>query len=358
MPLTDYAIKALGFETIPDGEILSAVFYLANVYQIKGMNLNHSALEQRIGSVGGVEYKISAGSSVNEICQKLFFDKFVDDEIAWREKGKHNPPYLVILLGPTQVVSGENPRIKKDGDEIYSYDAFQSAKIQLGEWKEIVLPRLETALACRFALSDLEIRFEKTDNTIFGVTPDKKIIHDIRMDTSATLSVQRFFEASQVDQYLYDVTQMADSLDDRAAQFYYLALSERDDLKRFLFFFLSLEFATNGIYKPLRNDGKLVEPHTIPEKLSDAANALFARAPDNNMKSLQDHFVWSTLYGWSHIGDEEVREFVRLKKIRDDIAHGNIEMPNHADVIAVEKFVTNLLLPKTWQAAVVSSAGT
>lgn len=345
MPLTDYGVKFLGFEPLPTGAVLSAAFYSAQVYQIKGMTLDESALPPSAGTVGTAGYRLSAGSSVNAIFQALLSDDFVDDEDSWKDKGKHSPPYLVILIGPTDVLTVEQPRIKRVGGDIISYDAFRGVKRQLQDWREAILPRLSTALACHFSYPDLEVRFDKIAEATFGVTNDNETVHDVRMDFNARLSTSRKFDAIDVARNLNDAIEMAEMMNQRVSQFYYLALSEKDDLKRFLFFFLALEFFTNRTYKPLRAAGRLIQPPVVPEKLRTAAAALFERAPDN-MKSLRDHFVWSALYEWDHVGDDEVREFVRLKKIRDDIAHGDIEGPNHADVRAIEKFVTTLLLPK------------
>jgi hypothetical protein len=45
---------------------------------------------------------------------------------------------------------------------------------------------------------------------------------------------------------------------------------------------------------------------------------------------------------WKHLNVDDIREFQRLKKIRDDIAHGNIAEPAPGSALAAERLATKL----------------
>jgi len=63
--------------------------------------------------------------------------------------------------------------------------------------------------------------------------------------------------------------------------------------------------------------------------------------------NLHDRFVWCVLCVWTHLCDADVEEFRRLKKFRDEIAHGSIATPPHSAVAGAKKLAAKLQLPPT-----------
>ncbi len=83
---------------------------------------------------------------------------------------------------------------------------------------------------------------------------------------------------------------------------------------------------------------------TSDARVRTAANGVaLPRLPKKKENTpLVDQFVWCRVCSWTHIGDSDYDEFLDLKDIRNDIAHGRIAEPSAGSVDSIERLAAKL----------------
>jgi hypothetical protein len=79
----------------------------------------------------------------------------------------------------------------------------------------------------------------------------------------------------------------------------------------------------------------------IPERVQKTGNSLLATQPER-WKSLRERFAWCAIAVWTQLTDDDVDDFVEVKKIRDLLAHGEITAPPAAAVLLIERISAKL----------------
>lgn len=345
MFLTDYALEKMGFEKLSDDECISGKFHAFHIYQVMGGIIDVEATDMLAANIGGIPYQISVGSDINKICRKLADDDLVNDLEAWQKEHECKPPYLVIHLGPTKKYHAAGCQVKKMGEILATYESFSDAKEELRNQGGIVLPRLLPALTSIFSTVKRPISFKKVYSGVFGKTSDGTTINDIRFVANIGLSVSSPIAVEELQSCIAQSSELASELDIKPAHFYHLALNEDDPMKKFLYFFLSIEIQTHTEFKSIDHDEELSALFTPPERAVISAKILF-KIRNDYMKSLKDRFVWCVLCTWRDLTDLDVQSFLELRKVRDDIAHGSISNPPADAVVKVQELATKLHLQR------------
>lgn len=342
--LSNAVLESMGFRPFSQAESLSARFHYLHVYQVQGFNVDKTSLPACTGAIGGRPYQLAVGASVNAVCRTLVSDDLADSEEEWQKEHKCRPPYLVIHLGPTdeQVFSGTH--VKLDEHAIHTYDGFGRAREELHAWGQTVLPSLLAGLASSFSLHDQPIKFVATDRAFYGMTNDGRTVLDTRFHASASGYGSTRLAAEQAMQRLTSAIDIASGINQKVARFFHLALHEDDPLKRFLYFFLSIEIETHATFGTIDHTKKISSLLLAPAHAAVTTQAFFD-GQRQKWTNLNDRFVWCVLCNWRHLSDSDVQEFKRLKTIRDEIAHGSLATPPMDAVRAVEKLAAKLQLP-------------
>jgi hypothetical protein len=342
--ISSEVMRAMGFRPFEVGESLSASFVSVTVYEARGIAIQPNAAPEIIsGVVGDANYCIGVGAGLNETCQAVGGDNFVEDEGIWAKDKGSSGPFLIIKLGPTKPYTITEGWIKtEESGEATTFDAFSGARMVLASQETMVLPPLVTSLTCRLAESHQHFELRELDRARAGRTADGQILHDIRLEISAHAYGSRGVSPETVSGSLQSAAALAPRLDAKAARFFALGMSEEDDLKRFLFFFLVLEVETHSVFK--RTDHaqarrKLIDPASfkIP-----AAIPLLQRQADE-ICNLFDRFVWCAACVWTDITEADVDQFKKLKSIRDAIAHGTTSLPPGGSVMLVQQLARKVL---------------
>ncbi len=148
--------------------------------------------------------------------------------------------------------------------------------------------------------------------------------------------------AETVHAGLAGVVAQAPKLNVKVSRFFKLAMFEEDDLKRFLYFFLALEVKTHATFADTDHLAHIDSLLPISSLTGQSAAALLQRHT-GNMKNLRDRFVWCAFCVWTSITDDDVKEFKRLKDIRDAIAHGSIGAPPSEAVVSIKALTIKVL---------------
>lgn len=336
----------MGLRPLSPGHTLAVVFHSLHVYEVRGFSLEAPSLEPISGTVEGFTYTLSVGSSVNAVCRRLVQDDYADSEEEWQKEHKCTPPYLIVHFGPTTKYESIGSHAKEEGRTITTYDSFPAARADLKAVGDKVLPPLLSALACSFSFNDQPVRFLPIDRTVFGITPDSRTVLDFRLLVSASAYVSSKLEPTQIEGRLAAGVNIASAMNQKVARFFQLALDEDDPLKKFLYFFLAIEIETHATFAKIDHAANLSVLIAAPDRVAVSTQDFFD-GQRQRWTNLRDRFVWCVLCVWTHLCDADVEEFRRLKKIRDDIAHGSIATPPHSAVAGAEKLAAKLQLPPT-----------
>jgi hypothetical protein len=167
------------------------------------------------------------------------------------------------------------------------------------------------------------------------------MVSDGRFAQKMSAYVARPMASEEVRAAASSALALAARLDGSVSRFLRLALEEEEPLKRFLYFFLSVEIATHLTFRKLGHSDRMFHAVNTQTRLRVEAT-WFADANGRKWKNLQDRFVWCALCTWTQLSGTDVDDFGRLKKIRNDIAHGNLAIPPADSVTAVEKLAVRL----------------
>jgi hypothetical protein len=135
--------------------------------------------------------------------------------------------------------------------------------------------------------------------------------------------------------------ELASLVDSTVANFFRLALGEEDPLKRFLYFFLSIEVQTHRTFSKIKHLEHLGNLSSPTDRIQLTSVSFFGETI-RSWTNLRDRFLWCAHCVWTGLDQSDVTEFARLKRIRDGIAHGDIATPPGGSVLAVEKLAIKL----------------
>lgn len=341
MKLSDHLLEGMGLIPHKTGQAITGVFHVLHAYVIRGFIVESEAISPVSGIVAGCPYSLSVGSSINSVCRQLVQADFADSEEEWQTEHKCKPPYLIVHLGPTGEHQFSGSHVKEENQTITTYDSFQTARDELTQVGDEVLPSLLSALSCKFSSHNLPVRFIPIDRDFFGVTSDSRIILDFRMVGNLSSYASSKLDIDQLEDRLSAGISLANSMNRKVARFFQLALDETDPMKKFLYFFLAIEIETHATFSRIDHAANFSRFISAPTRMATSILGFFD-GQRQKWTNLHDRFVWCVLCIWTHLSDSDVEEFTRLKKIRNDIAHGTISTPPASAVIAAEILASKL----------------
>ncbi|MFC4930924.1 hypothetical protein [Massilia sp. GCM10023247] len=342
MGITNHGLELMGFTQLPDGESISGVFNKLYIFSVEGLNFDDDALAPSTGAIDGQTYHIGFGTKLNAICNKLVDDDFIDDEAKWVKENQASAPFAIVQLGPTGLHTSSSRYGMEVNGELHTHDGFATARQEIKVMESGVIPPLLAALESTFSADGHRVRFRSIAETFYGTSPDGRTIHDFKISFNGRMIVSRKLTERDFDVTLKNAIQFASRLNPRVASFMHLGFQEKDRLKKFLNFFLSIEIETHATFKTIEHEKCLTDLIAFPsDQIKNTVSSLFL-AQHSKLNSLKERFIWCVICKWKHLSDLDVETFSKLKKIRDDIAHGNISvLPAGAEHDA-EEFVIKI----------------
>lgn len=339
--LSDELMRNMGFQPISAREPIEASFHSLHAYAVKGLTIQDGTLLTARDTVSGAPFALAVGSSVNALCRSLLNDDLADDEAEWAKEHGVGPPYAIVHIGPTARHLARSGHVKAEDSGLTTYDAFSVAKDELASLEAQVLPSVITALHCAFSSDDHRVQFKQVVREVFGFTPTSSLVHDIRLHANATVEVSRSVADAALRDTVARAANLAANVNPKMSRFFRLAIEEQDRLKRFLYFFLSVEIETHQTFLSLDRTAQVARVFNSEDRVRLSSSAFF-EAQHERWTALADRFVWCAICAWPQINDADVTEFKRLKKIRNDIAHGSLAEPSAESVTAVQRLAMKL----------------
>lgn len=317
----------MGFKDLLTAGTLQASFMSVTVYEARGINPPDNVTEAVRSTVAGAEYRVAISKSVNAGCQALICDDFEESEEDWRKSVKSQGPFALIAVGPTDYFPcGEGRLMRTPVGALATYDCFPLARDALRALERRVLPPVVAALTCSLNQPDRYVALRKLGRAAAGRSPDGTTVHDIRMEMRADVYTSYALPQTTLAEKLWEVAQRAPRLNQRAAGFFALGVGENDQLKRFLYFFLSLEIEIHAVFARI-NHGLKAESVLSKKSSIPAAAKKLLKTQVESLSNLFDRFVWCAACAWTDLTDADVELFKRLKDARDAIAHGRATEP-------------------------------
>lgn len=343
--VSDHVLQAMGFDKYPQGVTVKAKFHCIKIMQVNGLAWTNLRSRFRRIELEGCSVTISIGNSINRMCDYVLGDRFTDDEQKWANEKSCSPPYVMLFFSLDEFSQRIASWHFTKGDEIHTYQTFSSEKLDIKKLEAKIVPRIITSLSCALGSASAEpVALSPVDIAYFGTTPDGTTVHDISFDMNAKLTVNGLAPSRKITNSLNQIEDIARSLDKQACEFFHDATAEIDGLKRFLFFFLFIERQTHFTFKSSISKAK-PRMATVGSWNKEISQLSYFREIEKT-PHLSDRFIWCVNFVWHRVSGAEIIQFLHLKKVRDDIAHGNARRPNSSDVASVEALAKKLFRPK------------
>ncbi|MDO0944178.1 hypothetical protein [Chromohalobacter israelensis] len=343
MGLTNYALEQMGFERIPSNLTIEARFQSINVYEARGIvSDKNEPLDPALLKKTDDGVSFSIGDSVNDLCQILAGDNFADDEEKWRAEKKATPPYLLVLTEAPEPVQCVHGYWKQANDEIITYDCFTEAKDALARLENKRASVVVTALTVLLSNEQKPVFFVPVAREVFAETNLGKRLRDFRPEFSAEGYGSSPIVTAEAAERIESALQLSRSLHPKVGYFFGLAIKEKDRLKKFLYLFLVIEIHTHQTFKGLDYSRALSELHVLPDRIANSA-ADFYIDRQKEAKNLTQRFMWCSILSWREVGDNDVRDFKAIKRIRDRIYHGEEVIEETLPIAEAQSLATKLM---------------
>lgn len=335
MQLGAFVLEKMGLNRYSPKKAIDAFYFRIELFRIEGLSVKTSVVRPAYCVIGGVNVHIAIGASANALAQCLGRDNFVENEDELLKEYKSPGPYCMILVGPSNVLQHHFEYCKEDTKEIIVYDELRTMSSVLDIVKKRIVPNILASLSITFNSGDHYVKFHPVTRVLYGETLDGKIIKPFSVTGSATLSVNRDMDESEIAETLVCTASYAVNINDKTADFFALALSETDALKRFLYFYMSIEIEIHRTFKKSDHKEHLARIITYPDIIKTNLERLFGEHR-NTWTNPLERFVWCSICAWKGMEDADVDAFKRVKKTRDEISHGERSIPQPSIVKDVE----------------------
>lgn len=344
MILTKYGIEMMGFTEYPESDSLEVHFGIIRVYSLQGVNFKPDSTSSYSEIVGfGENCTVAISHSINKACQLLTGDDFIDeDEEEWIKKKKITSPFVLIYFKEFQARTLNSGHRKEHDGNIYTYDAFPDGKLDIQKWEKESLPSIVTALTVHFSTSERPVALLPVERTVFGTTDTGATLFDIKLTGSATLVVSSGKTAEEINESLANSSNLFNKLTYKSSRHIYSALNESDRLKQFISYFMFIERYAHSQFKLLNYDNDAHTVFNLPERVSESAK-LFFESRFEDSKNLAQRFHWCAILAWQQLNDQDVKDFLDIKKIRDKLTHGEDVEESELPVEKIKTLALKLL---------------
>jgi len=346
MPLTRYAIEAMGYTEYPLTDVIEVHFGIIKAYSLRGMVFKQDCEEKQSEVVSVADRcTVTIAQSINKASKTLVGDIFVEDEDKWLSDKQVKPPFLLIYFResfPRELRGGY--RQERDG-YIYTYDAFPDGKKEIREWEDEAIPGIVTSLTVNLSTLEQQVDLVPIEHCIFGMTSKGQTLCDEKITVSASTYASSPKSLKEINTSLEKSKGLLPLLTKDMCRHFYAALNEPDTMKKFLGYFQFIERYTHSTYKSLKDSNDTQKAFNVPDRVKEPATKFFEDIFANS-KSLSQRFHWCSILAWKKIEESDVACFLEMKKIRDQLSHGEHieekELPvDKAKALALKLLSTN-----------------
>jgi len=339
--LTPSQFKEIGYSLLDESESIEGIFFALHLYSVRGLTAPSEAIiSSHIQDEGGVRFGI--GPDCSELASLLTGLSLGEDNEQWKEVKSTKRPFLMLQIGPSKCYSALCGHYKRfDGQIIYEPKMFECAHREIKTKVEKLTSKALSAISCSISPSqDLYLDHLRTYH--FGKTESGEVLVQCPQAYVAIESVIGM-GSDQLQRALDKAISHTASISSRSGYLLGLGLTERDVVKRFLFFFLAIETEINRVFKSVPSSA-FAEVFRSPLD-PPTSNLVHEVVTGRNNNDLRVKFLWCMMTVLPHLSSEDLAAFKELKKIRDDIAHGSFQgLPEQGDAEKAYRLATHILL--------------
>ena len=336
-----HVLEKAGFRKTIEKGSLTAHFFSVTVYEARGVTLPDGFVQTQRSHVAGSDYRIAFAQRINAGCQSLIGNDFTGSESDWQEMVESKGPFVLVAVELPEMIECEAGKMMfmEDGS-IQTYDSFPSIRDRLKQLDNRVLPPVLSSVTIVLNNSGHKVALRKLDQACIGQTSDGTMIRDISFGTHGELTAIRALGEEQAVKDLEASVERAQKIHPDVAKYFALGADEADHLKKFVFFFLSLEIKTLKDFDKIKHPFNLLCNDTIAlhPSIAELINRDIV-----NWTNLFDMFVLCATCVWTNLTEDDIKIFKNLKTTRNSIAHGRMSEPPPEEVRQAELLAHKIL---------------
>jgi hypothetical protein len=343
--LTESQFEELGYSMLDTSLSIEGVFYIVHLYSIRGLTSPNEAVVSSLQSEGQSGIAFGIGKDYNELAERLTGFCLSEDEGRWKEHKDNLQSFLLIQIGPSTRHKAKCGHYKRaNGQIIYERKMFEPAHREIKSKAEKLTHKLLGAISCSISHSQ-ELYFNHLTTSCFGKAESGEALVQLP-EFCGLIESAMGMKREELQNRLDAAVSFADSISSRSAYLLSLGITERDTVKRFLFFFLSIEAEINRIFKCIPSPA-FAEAFRRP--LDAPSSELICKiVTGRNNNDLLVKFLWCMQTVLPHLCFDDLLVFKDIKKIRDDIAHGSFQkLPDQDDAAKAYRLAANIITMKS-----------
>jgi hypothetical protein len=339
--LTQSQFKELGYSLLDESERIEGIFFALHLYSVRGLTAPSEAIvSSHMQDEGGVGFGI--GPDYSELASRITGLGLGEDKEQWNEVKRNRQPFLMLQIGPSKRYSALCGHYKRlEGQIIYEPKMFECAHREVKTKEEKLTSKALSAISCCISpTQDLYIDHLRTYH--FGKTESGEVLVQCPQ-AYAIYESDIGMGSEQLQRALDKAISHTASISSRSGYLLGLGITERDVVKRFLFFFLAIETEIDRVFKSM-------PPSAFAKAFRSALDApasdlVHEVVKGRNNNDLRIKFLWCMMTVLPHLSCEDLSAFKELKKIRDGIAHGSFQsLPEQGDAEKAYRLATRILL--------------
>jgi hypothetical protein len=339
--LTSSQFEELGCSLLDPSVDLSGKFYTVNLYSIRGLSAPDEVIVANGRIHGNSQVTFGIGKRCNELANRITGADLVKDEDQWYADDRHRPPFLLLQIGPSKRYRAECGYYKNvDGQIIYERKMFSHAHREAQSDAEKLTPKLLCTIAHCISPSK-ELYLDHLKTVYFGKTDSDEALVELPQPQfliESTIGMK----SEDLQKALDTAVSFANSVNTQSAYLFSLGIEERDVVKRFLFFFLTIESEVSRGFKSLSSSA-FADAFGSP--LEPSAADLVHDVVTKRQNDLLVKFLWCMKTEFPQLSFDDLNRFIALKKIRDGIAHGSFkQLPNQDEAERAYRLATRILM--------------
>jgi len=338
MVITNAGIESMGFVKYPDDDMLEAGFHMLTIYSIEGLSLEDSQNETISNIIQFTkDIKAVICNNINVAFQKIF--GFSIDYDKSSELSKYSL-LLVLHYSSDKIYKIYGGYRKEDTDLITTYNEFSKAKEDFSDLEKRHIPSIISAMYVSLSEIHDKIIITLRKKEFFGATFNKKTISDITMDAQFNISSSYRINLEKLNYLISSSQKIKNNIDNKSVSKFHIAYSETDPLRKFIYYFFFIEKYTHKTYDEINKQE--VYNVNIPERLEKTGLTFFVNQ-QKSYKNLAQRFNFCALVSWDTINDEDIKDFLYIKKMRDKLSHGEDDIESNLPIEKIEKLALKLL---------------
>lgn len=308
------------------------------IYSIEGISLE-GIKNTKISKIIEFTQNIRAiiCSDANAALQEFFGFSIDNKEIS--ELSKYSS-LLVLHYSLDKIYKIHGGYRREEDDLITTYSEFSDAKQDFLDIERNHLPSIISSMYVSLSEINDKIRITLRKKDFFGATFSGKSVLDVKLEAQFNISSSHILTIDKLNSLISKSVNLKNNIENKSVNNFHMAYSETDPLRKFIYYFFFIEKYTHKTYESINK--KEVYNINIPDRIINSGTTFFINQ-QNSYNNLAQRFNFCSLVSWDSINDNDINDFLYIKKMRDKLSHGEENIENNLPIEKIEKLALKLL---------------